>query len=376
MKKRYLPFRLFITAAAFAVCTLFTITAMGQNTFDLANVTWSNGDHASNKCEWNGTILTVKDGANIKITGSVTGGKRIVVAENAMAKITLDGVSITQLGNNQSPLLLNSGANLTLVLWSRNTLIAGNYSAGIEAPEGTTLTIGGTGELDVYGGAGIGNFAAGAGAAIGGGGGSYGLVSGTIGTAGGNITITDGIITARGGRAGSSSEPAAGIGGGSAGDGSASGGAGAGIGGGGGGGGFLASGPGGDGGNITITGGTVTAKGGDHGSSMGNGSSYGGAGGNILIYGENTTVTATRGYSGASNIGGGGGGLKGADGNVFVALTEGNLLTEESGTEQYKTVTFLANPQSTSGTVTAILPTPFNAPPFPTVIPLLKDIGA
>jgi hypothetical protein len=138
-------------------------------------------------------VLTVTNGADLVITGSVSGtsATRIEVAANATANITLNGVSIVE-PFQRTPILLGSGAKLTLMLGAgtTNTLTGDFGYPGITVPSGTTLTIGGEGRLTVSGGRG--------GAGIG--------TNGTVAT--GTITINGGIITATGGNL------AAGIGGG------------------------------------------------------------------------------------------------------------------------------------------------------------------
>ena len=255
-------------------------------TFNIETETWSSGDAASNNCSWSGTVLTVNHGANIKITGAVTGGRRIEVEASAVATITLENVSITGLGQHLSPLLLNDGAILMLTLVGENTLEAGHFSAGVRAPDGTMLRIDGTGSLTATAAGGN------SGAGIGGGNNEIG----------GDITINGGNITATG-------SGGAGIGGGS----SKSGGttiinggnitaksSGAGIGGG----------ADGNGGNITINDGVVNATSTGSGAGIGGGS--GASGGNITINGG---VVTAAGYketnAGGAGIGGGGFGLGG-----------------------------------------------------------------
>jgi len=241
-------------------------------------------------------LYTIYRSANVTVTGSnqqpSPSQRRIEVAQNATGvNITLDGAIITGLGENQSALLLNAGADVTLTLAAGtvNTLTGGTNWAGIQTTS-ATLAIDGTGSLQARGGylaAGIGGFRVGSG--------------GTNG--GGTLTIHNGTITATGGVGG------AGIGGGYRGEGgaitirggvvTATGGVdGAGIGGG----------SGGEGGTITIRGGVVTATGGDKGAGIGGG--RGGAGDRVFINGG--VVTATGGDRGAGIGGGGAGGAGGA----------------------------------------------------------------
>ena len=270
--------------------------------------------------------MTIWDGADITITGSVSNGTRIEVAPSANATITLDGVSITGMPGsslralrrysrrlemegspqintglqaNESPLALNAGANVRLEIRGTNVLTAGdcptytgadNNCAGISAPGGyngpyaaavigTTLSIDGTGTLTATGGD--------LGAGIGG----SGYRSSTNG--GGTITINSGAVTAIGGDGG------AGIGGGGA-----------------------PAGIEGSGGAITINGGTVTARGGLGSAGIGGGNV--GPGGTITI--KSGTVTADGGYE-AAGIGGGSmkpGGHITITGDANVTATGGN----------------------------------------------------
>jgi len=186
-------------------------------------------------------VYTIQDDADVIVVGTSANERRIEVAENAKATITLHNATITGLGANQSPLLLNSGANVTLILadGTTNQLKAGDYRAGIEVPEGSTLIIDGTGILTASGGiqaAGIG---------------------GGNGREGGSVTIAGGTVTAQGGNSG------AGIGGGF----------------------------GSKIGSVTITGGTVTAQGGNSGAGIGGG--IAGKGGSVTI--EGGTVIAIAG---------------------------------------------------------------------------------
>ena len=264
------------------------------------NMTDNNPPVSGDGWSYSDDVYTILDGANVTVTGGnqslSSSRRRIAVAADATAAIVLDGVSITDLGGYQSPLTLNDGANVTLILAGTNTLMAGSFAAGIQTT-GATLTIDGTGKLEAAGG--------GWGAGIGGGNGG----------SGGNITISGGTISAVGISGG------AGIGGGdsvndnciiaiSGGMVSAKGGVdGAGIGGG----------DGGDGGVITISGGTVSSMGGQFGAGIGGGDM--GGGGAITISGG--TVIAVGGQYGAGIGGGaGGGGIITISGGVFTVISE------------------------------------------------------
>jgi len=181
-------------------------------------------------------VCTVLDGADVVITGSVTGQKRVEVAANSLANMTLNNVSITGLGNDRTPLLINAGAEVNLTLEGNNVLKAGRSRAGLQAAETTTLTIDGTGSLTVEGGA-------------------YGgaAIGGAFREGCGKITINGGTITANAVESGSYFG-GAGIGGGGAGIIF-----------------FSFAGIGGTGGDITINGGTVTANGNTGGAGIGGG---------------------------------------------------------------------------------------------------------
>ena len=123
---------------------------------------------------------TILDGANVYIYGANANRRRLQVAANATATITLNGITIDELGSGQVPLMFNSGANVTLILEGTNTLIAGNDRPAIEVT-GSTLTINGTGSLTATGG----NNGAG--------------IGGRMNAAGGTVIINDGIVRAIGG---------------------------------------------------------------------------------------------------------------------------------------------------------------------------------
>jgi hypothetical protein len=190
----------------------------------------------------------------------------IVVAPGVTADITLTDVHIEVEGYAAFDM---SGATVNLTLVGTNILIGGiaGGPAGLQAPEGSTLTINAADtshSLTARSGYALHEYY-GTGAGIGG---SFGN------TTGGNITINNGTVIAVGGR-------------------------GAGIGG---------AHPG-AGGTVTINGGIVTATG---RSGAGIGGSYTGAGGTITISGG--TVTAT----GSDNAAGIGGGYRGAGGTVTI----------------------------------------------------------
>ncbi len=238
-------------------------------------------------------VYTIANNADVSIINSNNyRQRRIEVTAGAKAAIKLDGASISLLYDGLSPLLLKTGAEVTITLVNNNTLIAGYNCAGIQAPAGTTLILCGEGSLSTEGGEN--------GAGIGG-----------ANSAGGTITIKGNVnVTATGGRSGAGIGGAIGAGGtitisGNANVTAIGGRSGAGIGG-----------AIGAGGTITINGNAnVTATGGSAGAGIGGSAKSGdsnsvdAAGGTITI-GDNANVTATGGYASAG-IGGGKGGKGG-----------------------------------------------------------------
>ena len=183
----------------FASALLLALCPPVQATSDFNLQTRTGNPGAPAEYAWDGKekVLTVKDGANITVTGAVTDGSHIEVATGAKATITFEDVSISGLdsdsrtarqaarsrlkvrgmlheligisdkadssvdiglGPNQSPLTLNRDAKATLELRGTNALTAGDcgitkftYCSGIEVRGGATLTIDGTGALTATG---------------------------------------------------------------------------------------------------------------------------------------------------------------------------------------------------------------------------------
>jgi len=271
---------LFAWALLLALC----LPAQAASSFNLETREGNPGTPVEYAWHWMDKVLTIKDGADITITGAVTDGTRIEVAPGAKATITLDDVSITGVavsaffsaarvllcagdairhksckfsdigrGTNQSPLALNTGANVMLNIRGNNTLTGGqcalekaSYCAGITVPSSTTLNIDGAGTLTATGG----SWSAGIG------GSGYGGKSRSIGFDAGTITISGGTVTATGGVYSSG----------------------------------IGAGNGGQGGTITISGGTVTARAGEYHGNNGIGGSGGAitiSGGTVTAYGNN-----------------------------------------------------------------------------------------
>ncbi|MCL2694904.1 MAG: hypothetical protein FWE69_01105 [Clostridiales bacterium] len=224
-------------------------------------------------------LFTVRE--NVTLTGTTT-VNRVVVAPGTAATITLRDVTIDRSGDESlegSACAFDmSGAMVDLILEGDNTLASGLGFAGLQAPAGAVLTIGGAGKLTAKGGGvvegglySVYSKMSFAGAGIG---------SGKI-AAHGAITINGGTVVALGGR---------GMAGG------------AGLGGG--------AGAVDNSGSVTITGGTVEARG--AGGAAGIGGGEAGGGGTVVISGGHVTAIGGSGETGSkcggAGIGGGGGG--------------------------------------------------------------------
>jgi len=211
---------------------------------------------------------TVSVNGVYEVVGTFTGSSSPVITVNAGLTNVVLVFNNTKRENSFTPLDIKGNSKVKIHLASNtvNTLTSngsayytGANQAGISVPQTATLTIAGTGALEVsgsYGSAGIG-----------------GIYTSTAGTRSGDITIESGIVIARGG------DYAAGIGGGRA----------------------------AYGGKTTINGGTVEAYGGyGSGSGIGGGGqvSTGGQclGGQIYIHGGNVVARA---YGSSAAIGGG-----------------------------------------------------------------------
>ena len=177
---------------------LLPYMAVAQNNTGVFNVT---GGTLGTDYSYTNGVLTVNDGANLTISTNGQISDRIVIAGGAKANITLAGVNITPTdagtSDGYSGIDLGSGAtlNITLQSGSSNVIHGGTSSTGtpapgIHLPEGSTLTINGSGSLEVHGASGNDRGAVG----IGGMGSSSGA-----GGACGNVLILGGTIKVHGG---------------------------------------------------------------------------------------------------------------------------------------------------------------------------------
>lgn len=195
---------------------------LGANTATAGDFTLT-GQSTDYSYDSNTQILTIVDGAELTIQNTkpdTPTTDKIVVANGAKADITLDGVNIDVSSISEANALDVTGADVTLNLKEKNTLISGDLMAGVLVPENSALTINGTGKLTVRGGRGN-SVGAGIGANGGGTCGSITIKGGKVDTmavgvggagigfgswsgSGGSISISGGrVISAGGGAEGS-----------------------------------------------------------------------------------------------------------------------------------------------------------------------------
>ena len=200
--------RMLATLLALALClSLLPMSALAAEAIATTEggLTVSGGE-AGTDYTYQDNTLTIKTGKELTVSGMTT-TDQIVVNGGVTANLTLNGVSIAFENGNVTAndqddtragtcaLSLGEGSTLNLTLAGENTLQSGAGRAGIFVPQGSTLTIGGEGTLNVTGG----RLAAG--------------IGGDLWHNAGTITIENGSINATGG------SNAAAIGGGHANDG-------------------------------------------------------------------------------------------------------------------------------------------------------------
>ena len=273
---------------------------------------------------------TVPNGSTL--TGTLDNDGIISIA--AGATVTLNNATINRSSGNDFTPGITCLGDATIILNGTNTVKGfGLGSPGISVPQGSTLTIQGSGSLDAssggyapgIGGPDCGNIVISGGTITATGGNRGAGIGSYYNSSCGNITITGGTVTAIG-------ENGPGIGTGDYSDSSNShititggtvyatgGNDAAGIG----------TGVRGSIGNITITGGTVTAMGGEYGAGIGSGLRA--SCGNITITNTVNSVTAAKGNSAPNSVGAG---YSGSCGTVTFDCTldgEGNPVGGETG---------------------------------------------
>lgn len=214
--------------------------------------------------------------------------------------VTLDSVTYTN--PDGVAVVVRPRVKATLILSGDNVLKSTKGGAGIKVTEGATLTIDGTGTLEVYGGNSDGAaIGAGGGAGIGGGGNNG---DNEAGESAGTVIVLGGSITAYGGSPANNGAGGAGIGGGGGGSGSSN---------------------GGDGGTVIIHGGSITANGGPTTGNGGGGAGIGGGGSNSGTGGAGAEVTIDGGIVKAA-------GGTGNDGHKALDIGAGRNRDGNSGT--------------------------------------------
>jgi hypothetical protein len=180
------------TGLLVALLTAAGVPAPAQETINLGAATPAGGAHWS----YSAGVFTILNGANVTVTGTAIENRRIVVAENATATVTLNNavINLSTLGGGGSSternctFLLRNGAKVMMTLTGSNQLRSADWFAGLQVATGTEIEISGSGSLIAscaeWGGAGIG--------------GSRMQANGKI-TIGGSVSIT---ATATGGGAG------------------------------------------------------------------------------------------------------------------------------------------------------------------------------
>jgi hypothetical protein len=213
-----------------------------------------------------GKLTEIVENGNYTLTGTDATGKQIIVGADVTATLTLDSVVMQ---GAQSPLIVQGGADLTLILpdgtvssfTANGAAGLGNPLAGIYVQQDAKLTITTPGDAPLHNGRLTAQASTVANAGSAGIGGIHSSTDAATAAASGQVVIASGVVVAMGGPNG------AGIGGGNFGT-----------------------------GNVLIHGGTVTAQGGASAAGIGGGNT--GTAGTITIDGE-ATVTATGGAAGA-----------------------------------------------------------------------------
>ncbi len=197
-----------LTSALLTLALLVSVLPIGAapaQAADTAGAFEVTGGTSGTDYSYSNGVLTVNDGASITISMASEATKstsdRIVIAQNATATITLNNVYITPTdagtSDGYSGIDLGNGATLNLTLSddSTNEINGGTSTTGlpgpgIHLPAGSTLTINGSGSLEVHGASGNTKGSVGIGGM-----GSSGYAGGACG----NVLILGGTIKVHGG---------------------------------------------------------------------------------------------------------------------------------------------------------------------------------
>jgi hypothetical protein len=198
----------FTRSLAAAIFIAAGVPAFAQETINLGAAAPAGGTHWS----YSSGVFTILNGASVTVTGTAIENRRVVVAENATATVTLNNAAIdlSALGGGGSSteqnctFLLRNGAKVMMTLAGSNQLRSGHRFAGLQVATGTEIEISGSGSLIAscaeWGGTGIGGSREQSGGKITIGGDvtieaiGYGGASGING----DITINSGSVTATG----------------------------------------------------------------------------------------------------------------------------------------------------------------------------------
>ncbi len=327
------------------LASVLPIGAVPAQAADTAGAFEVTGGNSGTDYSYSDGVLTINSDTALTISNTnpkTVTNDRIVIGNNVNASLTFNGVNISA-PTDQSAIYVPSGSSLKITLAddSTNSTIGGNGSTGsaapaIRLPDGATLTIEGTGTLNVTGGSSTGNPG---GTGIGG----YLYYAGPSPTAEscGTVIILSGTVTVTGG------SYSAGIGGAT-----------------------NHAGTGGNGGTVVILSSSVTVTGGSSAVAIGGGNSSGSSRGNdgqgikptgdgtYTVYGNLTLpcdITIPQGAT-FTNNGTPDGNPLGYPSTVTVAISGNGVTTENMvayGTTATVTATVTGNNQPASdGTVT------------------------
>ena len=177
-----------LTLALFAAYPMDVLAAPGSDLVITGGTLGTDYSYAENPASSGRYALNIIQSGTYTISmamgGTTTTTDRIVVASGVTANITLDGVSIDRTSDMSNTIsacaFAMTGATVDLTLVGTNTLKSNSPNAGLYAPYGSTLVIGGIGSLEAVGGSG----------GIGGSSLVFGVNGGTITISGGTQNCT------------------------------------------------------------------------------------------------------------------------------------------------------------------------------------------
>ncbi len=148
------------------LASVLPIGAVPTQAADTAGAFEVTGGNSGTDYSYSDGVLTINSDTALTISNTnpkTVTNDRIVIGNNVNASLTFNGVNISA-PTDQSAIYVPSGSSLKITLAddSTNSTIGGNGSTGsaapaIRLPDGATLTIEGTGTLNVTGGSSTGN---------------------------------------------------------------------------------------------------------------------------------------------------------------------------------------------------------------------------